>query len=87
MFTAGEIPYPGIHPREVVQLLEDGEHLSRPKNKALSDNMLATRPTLVCHVHFTVLFSADLYFCVRVGRTVQKTDLTLKSWPLLWRKN
>ena len=39
VFTAGEIPYPGIHPKEVVELLEDGGHLKRPKNQALSDNM------------------------------------------------
>ena len=39
VFTAGEIPYQGVHAREVIQLLEDGKHLARPKNQACSDNM------------------------------------------------
>ena len=39
VFTAGEIPYPGVHPQEVVQMLEDGQHLNRPKNQACCDTM------------------------------------------------
>ena len=39
VFTAGEIPYPGIHPQEVVKLLENGEHLSEPKNPACGNIM------------------------------------------------
>ena len=39
IFTSGEIPYQGVHARDVIQLLEDGKHLPRPKNQACSDNM------------------------------------------------
>ena len=39
VFTAGEIPYPGIHAVDVVQLLGDGRRLNRPHNQACSNYM------------------------------------------------
>lgn len=39
IFTGGAIPYPGIHPRDVLDYLEEDERLSRPKNAACCDSM------------------------------------------------
>ena len=39
VFSAGEIPYPGIHPQAVMQLLDNGGQLGRPNNQACSDSM------------------------------------------------
>ena len=39
VFTAGSIPYPGLHPREVLDSLESGHRLKRPKNMACCPNL------------------------------------------------
>ena len=39
IFTCGDIPYPGMSPREVVELLDDGERLLCPDNAACSTEM------------------------------------------------
>ena len=33
------MPYPGMHPREVLDFLEDGERLSKPKNAACDSDL------------------------------------------------
>ena len=39
IFTGGQIPYGGIHPVALFQLLHDGERLNKPTNPACSDEM------------------------------------------------
>ena len=39
IFTGGQIPYGGIRPAALFQLLHDGERLNKPMNPACSDEM------------------------------------------------
>lgn len=39
IFSGGAIPYPGVHPHSVLNFIEDGGRLSRPKNAACCENM------------------------------------------------
>lgn len=39
VFTGGTIPYGGISPLALLQLLQDGERLSKPRNSACTDEM------------------------------------------------
>jgi len=39
VFTAGKIPYGGVDPLMLAELLEDGERLHKPSNAACSDEM------------------------------------------------
>ena len=39
VFTAGKIPYAGVDPLSLAQLLEDGRRLGKPSNAACSDEM------------------------------------------------
>jgi len=38
VFSAGEIPYPSLHPRQVLNMLEEGERMERPRNAACSED-------------------------------------------------
>ena len=39
IFSAGKSPYPGIHPADLPQRLEEGMRLGKPRNAAVSDEM------------------------------------------------
>jgi len=39
VFTAGKIPYAGVDPLTLIQLLEDGRRLEKPSNVACSVEM------------------------------------------------
>jgi len=39
VFSVGEIPYPNLHPRQVLNMLEEGERMERPRNIACSEDM------------------------------------------------
>ena len=37
MFSAGKKPYPGIHPLNVINMVDDGHRMEKPKNLACPD--------------------------------------------------
>ena len=39
VFTAGKIPYAGVDPLMLAELLEDGKRLNKPSNAACSEEM------------------------------------------------
>ena len=39
VFSGGKVPYPGVDPRALSQLLDNGERLSKPNNAACPDHM------------------------------------------------
>ena len=39
VFSGGRIPYPGLDPSSVIELLDNGSRLTIPSNKACSDEM------------------------------------------------
>ena len=39
MFNGGAIPYPGTHPQAILNYLEGGERLAKPKNLACCSSM------------------------------------------------
>ena len=41
VFSTGEIPYPGLHPTSVINLLKSGPglHLQKPENTACNDEL------------------------------------------------
>ena len=39
VFTLGRMPYPGLSPREVVDLLGTGERLDKPRSSVCSQEM------------------------------------------------
>jgi len=39
IFTAGKIPYAGVDPLTLIQLLEKGKRLDKPSNAACSEEM------------------------------------------------
>ena len=39
IFSGGMVPYPGTSPYAVVQILKDGERLSKPYNAACTEEM------------------------------------------------
>ena len=39
VFSLGKNPYPGMSPKEVVCMLDDGERLSKPSNAACTIEM------------------------------------------------
>jgi hypothetical protein len=39
VFNGGKNPYPGMSPYTVVQMIESGERLQKPKNAACSEEM------------------------------------------------
>ena len=41
VFSAGKIPYPGMDPTGLVELLDTGQRLSCPHNEACSEDMYA----------------------------------------------
>ena len=39
IYTGGKLPYPGVHPVALLNLIESGERLKKPKNLACCDDM------------------------------------------------
>ena len=39
VFSLGRMPYPGLHPREIVVFLDNGERLDKPNGPVCSNEM------------------------------------------------
>ena len=53
VFSLGRMPYPGISPAEVVEMLDEGTRLTQPTNAACSDDMCVTL-SFACVVSITL---------------------------------
>ena len=47
IFSGGKNPYPGVNPLSLVQLLDNGQRLSKPANSACPEEMWAS--LMACH--------------------------------------
>ena len=59
MFSLGRAPYPGMSPREVIELLDCGDRLNRPRNAACDNEMLGV---LYSATYITCMFFMFFYF-------------------------
>ena len=39
VFSAGKTPYPGIHPLTVINMIEEGYRMEKPRNVACTDKV------------------------------------------------
>ena len=59
VFTLGKTPYPGLDPRSVIRMLDEGERLDKPSTPSCTQDMYVV--TVLILIVIILLFIIDIH--------------------------